>query len=216
MINKLLALVVLSLFSLTGHALPQDREEPIRISADSASIDEKSGMTVYRGDVKITQGSLLIEADRVELKRGKQGVSQVTAHGKPAHFRQRPASDKPFTDAWGETIIYKVDKEHLTLKSNAKVISGKDSFTGNRILYDLQSSVVDAFSDSTAEKPARVEMVIQPKVSKPQPKADVTPSETEPSDAEQPETKPSDSEPSDTKPADTEATGTEPTDKDAQ
>lgn len=164
--NKFLALMVTALFSVTAQALPEDREKPIHVSADSASIDEKTGFTVYLGDVKITQGTLLIEADRVELQRGDEGVEVVTAYGEQAHFRQKPDVDKPYTDAWGDTIIYKVEKEHLTLKKNAKVISEQDTFTGDRILYNLKTSIVDAFSDTKEGSAGRVEMIIQPSKNK--------------------------------------------------
>lgn len=160
--NKFLTLIVTALLSVTAHALPEDRDKPIHISADSASIDEKSGFTIYLGDVKITQGTLLIEADRVELKRGGKGVEVVTAYGKQAHFRQKPDTDKPYTDAWGDTIVYKVAKEILTLEKNAKVVSDKDTFTGDRILYNLKTSIVDAFSDTKEGSAGRVEMIIQP------------------------------------------------------
>lgn len=164
--NKFLALMVTALLSVTAHALPEDREKPIHISADSASIDEKSGFTIYRGDVKITQGTLLIEADRVELKRGEKGVEIVTAYGEQAHFRQKPDVEKPYTDAWGDTIVYKVEKEILTLEKNAKVVSDKDTFTGDRILYNLKTSIVDAFSDTKEGSAGRVEMIIQPSKNK--------------------------------------------------
>ena len=108
----------------------------------------------------------MIEAERVELERGEKGVERVTAFGKQAHFRQKPDTDKPYTDAWGDTIIYKVEKEHLTLQKNAKVISDKDTFTGSRILYNLKTSVVDAYSDGKDGSSGRVEMIIQPKKDK--------------------------------------------------
>lgn len=164
--NKFLTLMVTALLSVTAHALPEDRDKPIHISADSASIDEKSGFTIYLGDVKITQGTLLIEAERVELKRGGKGVEVVTAYGEQAHFRQKPDVDKPYTDAWGDTIIYKVEKEILTLEKNAKVVSDKDTFTGDRILYNLKTSIVDAFSDTKEGSAGRVEMIIQPSKNK--------------------------------------------------
>lgn len=161
--NKLLPLLISALFSLSAFALPEDRNKPIHISADSATIDEKSGHTTYLGDVKITQGTLLIEADRVEIERGKSGVDQVTAFGKQAHFRQKPEASKPFTDAWGDSIVYEVNKGLLTLKKNARVVSGQDTFTGSRIVYNLKTSVVDAFSEGKNGGNGRVEMIIQPK-----------------------------------------------------
>ena len=46
-------------------ALPDDRDQPIRIEADEALRDEKQGFTRYEGNVKMDQGSLHIEADRI-------------------------------------------------------------------------------------------------------------------------------------------------------
>ena len=45
-------------------ALPEDRDQPIRIEADEALRDEKQGFTRYRGHVKMDQGTLHIEAGR--------------------------------------------------------------------------------------------------------------------------------------------------------
>lgn len=163
--TKIIGLMLLMLAG-SAFALPEDRKQPIHVGADSASIDDNTGLTVYQGRVKITQGSLLIEAERVELKQGKGGVEVITAYGKPAHFRQQTAAEKPYTDAWGETIIYKVSAEHLTLLEQAKVVSGNESFTGSRILYNLKTAIVDAFGDGAKDKNGRVEMIIQPQADK--------------------------------------------------
>jgi len=44
-------------------ALPDDRDQPIRITADTAIRDEKQGFTVYTGNVHMIQGSLDILAN---------------------------------------------------------------------------------------------------------------------------------------------------------
>ena len=48
----------LALGSAGAWALPSDREQPIRVQADTAELDDKQGVAVYRGDVVITQGTL--------------------------------------------------------------------------------------------------------------------------------------------------------------
>ena len=48
----------LSLLSGLAHALPSDSQQPINIQADSAEMDDKRGVAIYRGDVIITQGTL--------------------------------------------------------------------------------------------------------------------------------------------------------------
>ncbi|MGI1668960.1 MAG: lipopolysaccharide transport periplasmic protein LptA [Neptuniibacter sp.] len=158
--------IAMSLFSMNSMALPDDRDQPIHITADTASINEKTGITTYKGSVVITQGSILIEADHVDMYRGDEGVEKLIALGKPAHFRQQPEVDSPYSDAWGLHILYMIDEEKLTLTKQAKVIQEQDTFTGEKIIYDLAKSIVDAFgtTDNSADaEKGRVNMVIQPK-----------------------------------------------------
>lgn len=60
-----LAVGVLACFGTSNlWALPEDRSQSIRITADSAVRDERAGETRYEGSVELTQGSLRILADR--------------------------------------------------------------------------------------------------------------------------------------------------------
>lgn len=156
----------LTTISLQLHALPEDEDQPIHITADSASINDTTGITTYKGNVVITQGSLLIEASRVDMHRGDDGVDKLIAKGTPAHFRQRPKANEPYSDAWGLHMVYQVDNKKLTITQQAKVIQDKDTFTGEKIVYDLDKSIVDAFGNNngkTGESNGRINMVIQPK-----------------------------------------------------
>ncbi|VFT49618.1 ABC transporter ATP-binding protein [Pseudomonas aeruginosa] len=88
-------------------ALPSDREQPIRVQADSAELDDKQGVAVYRGDVVVTQGSTKLTGNTVTLKQDKNGdIEVVTSVGKPAYYEQKPAPDKDVTKAYGLTIQY--------------------------------------------------------------------------------------------------------------
>lgn len=58
-------------------ALPSDREQPIRVQADSAELDDKQGVAVYRGDVVVTQGSTKLTGNTVTLKQDKNGDIEV-------------------------------------------------------------------------------------------------------------------------------------------
>ncbi|MFW1677960.1 lipopolysaccharide transport periplasmic protein LptA [Pontibacter sp. JAM-7] len=164
-----LGLVLATLFFLASGsalALPDDQNQPIHIAADKARINDKTGITTYTGNVIITQGSILIEGDQVELYRSDSGVDKVIAKGKLAHFRQKNTPTDPFTDAWGLHMVYQVNKQQLTITDQAKVIQGSDTFTGQRIEYDIDRSIVNAFGGTNKQQDSgRVKMVIQPKVS---------------------------------------------------
>lgn len=158
----------LSLISTSfAYALPDDRDQPIYVTADTASINDITGITTYTGNVIIKQGSILIEAAHVDIYRAEGDIDKMIAKGEPAHFRQKPQIDEPYTDAWGLHMVYRVDDQLLTITKKAKVIQDKDTFTGNKVVYDIDRSIVDAYGD---EKPGsgkgRVNMVIQPKKKK--------------------------------------------------
>ncbi|MFV3367826.1 lipopolysaccharide transport periplasmic protein LptA [Pseudomonas sp. NY15435] len=148
-------------------ALPTDREQPIRVQADSAELDDKQGVAVYRGDVVVTQGSMKLTGNTVTLKQNKDGeIEVVTSVGKPAYFEQKPAPDKQITQAYGLTIQYFVTQNRVVLIDQAKVIQEGNTFEGEKIVYDTQRQIVNAGratgSQVTTPRP-RIDMVIQPK-----------------------------------------------------
>ncbi len=126
-------------------ALPSDREQPIRVQADSAELDDKQGVAVYRGDVVVTQGSTKLTGNTVTLKQDKNGdIEVVTSVGKPAYYEQKPAPDKDVTKAYGLTIQYFVTQNRVVLIDQAKVIQEGNTFEGEKIVYDTQRQIVNA------------------------------------------------------------------------
>lgn len=60
LINLLWGITLIPAIAL---ALPSDREQPINIEADHAQLDDETGVTQYKGDAILTQGTLRIEGD---------------------------------------------------------------------------------------------------------------------------------------------------------
>jgi lipopolysaccharide export system protein LptA len=164
-LNPLLQAAICTLtLSLAGPALalPEDASQPIHISADSASINENTGVTVYSGDVNIEQGTMKIRGDRVELYRNAAGdVNRIVSVGTPAEFEQQPRASDPITYAYGLRMEYRVDAQEVTITEQARVEQGQDVFTGQRIVYNMDRAIVDAYSSESGD--TRVQMVIQPK-----------------------------------------------------
>ena len=112
-----------TLGSVSAWALPSDRDQPIRVQADSAELDDKQGVAVYRGDVVITQGTMKITGDTVTITQNAQGeVDVFTSVGKPAYYEQKPAVDKQIVKAYGLTIQYFAANERIVLIDQAKVV----------------------------------------------------------------------------------------------
>ncbi|MGP9824190.1 lipopolysaccharide transport periplasmic protein LptA [Ectopseudomonas khazarica] len=168
-VNTLPLILSLSaaLGSAAAWALPSDRDQPIRIQADTAELDDKQGVAVYRGDVIITQGTLKITGDTVTITQTASGdIDVFTSVGNLAYYEQKPDVDKDIVKAYGKTIQYFASNERIVLIDQAKVIQEGNTFEGEKIVYDTRRQIVNAGratgSNVSTPRP-RIDMVIQPK-----------------------------------------------------
>lgn len=162
-INRCLLLCGALLLTTLAWALPQDKQQAIEISADSAEIDEGSGTAIYSGNVKLIQGSLELDADKLTLHTDNNGdVQLIVAKGRPAHFQQQHQADAPLTHGYGQTIEFDIQLDLLTLTEQAKLLRADDSFSGKRIQVDTTNNLIQAFSDKH-QPDSRVQMIIKPR-----------------------------------------------------
>ena len=156
---------ILLLLPTLAMALPSDRQMPIEIESDSADIDNRRGVSVYRGNVVMTQGSTRITGDVVTVYTEKQEVQKIVAEGinKRAYYEEEQPDAQGTLQAWGHTIDYKVLDEKIHLIRQAQLVQKGDSFKGERIDYDLKQQKVNAKGLENRKGEGRVQMVIQPK-----------------------------------------------------
>jgi len=141
-------------------ALSTDKDEPIEIAADSATIDDLKGIAIYQGNVVITQGTIQINAEKVTLTyTQKQDLKKVEILGNPAQFKQRPDKSEEDVNAKAQRMEYRADENMLYLTEDAKLWQGKDSFVGEQITYDTVRGVIKAKKG----KSGRVKVTIQPR-----------------------------------------------------
>ncbi len=170
--NFLLPALLAGVITLPAHALPGDSTSAIRIESDTAEMDEKQGVSVYRGRVRITQGSVRIRADKVTVESNDDGVSKIVATGRPAHYQHQPKAEEPVVHAYGEIIQYFADEQKVVILKDARLEQDDNTFIGDRINYDIQKQLVKAHSNgnttSGSTSRQRVEIVIQPSKKKEQ------------------------------------------------
>ncbi len=169
--HYLLFCILMSL-STSLMALSSDRDQPINLEADSADIDDLKGISIYTGNVILTQGSMVIKSNKLTLYNDKnKQLEKAIAVGtdkKLATFKQRPeGKDKDFR-ARAKTMIYFLNKDKIHLLKNAYVWQAGDTFSGNKIIYDTKNETVVASSLKNKNgKPVpsggRVKVTIQPK-----------------------------------------------------
>ncbi len=155
----------LFIFVLLGYAswaysLPEDKNQTMRIVADSQSVSLKDGVVIYSGDVKLVQGTLEITGDKITVHRNKDQTEEYfIAEGKPARYRQQPEANKAMIHAEAEIINYNLKTEQLTLEKNVSIEQDGAVTKSGHADYDVKSQTAK-FSTG------RVETVIPPKPEK--------------------------------------------------
>ncbi len=116
-----------------------DRDQSVVIHADEVDMDLKSGLRIYRGNVSVTQGSITILADQIEMTFSNEQLALALATGQPAVFRQRPVGKNHDVVGKGETIELDEVKNVVTLLGGASLQQQQDTVYGEIIVYDLRS-----------------------------------------------------------------------------
>ncbi|EED36209.1 lipopolysaccharide transport periplasmic protein LptA, putative [Luminiphilus syltensis NOR5-1B] len=174
-IPALLTLLVLGTVAPPIAALKDDREQPIKISADSAERDERSQRTQYIGSVELVQGSLHIKADRLTVFHDKANADRIIAVGDPATLTQLPAVGDPPIEAEAGKIEYIRSEDLIKLTQTARIEQDGAVVTGDSIDYLITEQRVLARAGERIEGGQRVEVTIPPQVTTPAPAKPATP-----------------------------------------
>lgn len=151
-----------------------DRSQPMVVEADrSGTVDLQRQILVYSGNVVISQGSMLLRAERVELRETPDGYRAATATGapgKPATWRQRREGSDEIVEGGAERIEFdgKADTLRLVGNSSVRRLRGgqvADEITGASILWDNLSEVfrVDGGNATPVNPSGRVRAVLSPR-----------------------------------------------------
>lgn len=153
-------MLALALVPPLAVALPEDRNQPIQLEASRGQIDQKTGVSIYQGNVVISQGSMRLNADVATIHIKDGGFQRMEATGNPVNLRYRPTADKPEILGASQRVEYDVAGAKVIMSGNARLTQGQDVFTGDRVEYDLKSDVVRARG---AGNNGRIQFTIQPR-----------------------------------------------------
>jgi lipopolysaccharide export system protein LptA len=144
-------------------ALSSDRDQPMAIEADRVELDDGAGVSEYRGNVKVTQGTLVLTGDSMTVYNKGDKVEKVIMLGKPATYRQRPDNKDKDVRAKALRMEYYTTPERIILLREAEVEQEGDRLRSERIEYDVAKDKVNA---GTNDPKGRVRIVIQPRSEK--------------------------------------------------
>ncbi len=158
-----LALFAALAFPSWCHALSSDRDQPMMIEADRVELDDSRGVSVYTGNVKVTQGTLRLTGDRMVVYNKGDEIEKVLMDGNPATYQQRPDGKDHDVHAKSQHMEYYTSPERIILLEQAEVDQAGDVLRSERIVYDVVKDQVNAGTNAPNE---RVIITIQPKPKK--------------------------------------------------
>ena len=150
------------------HAERADRDKPVHIEADRLSVNDLKKESVFEGNVKLTQGTLLLTADRVLVRQDEKGFNYAYAYGKPAYFRQKRDGYDDYIEGFAERLEYDGRQDKVQMFTNARIKKGIDEVRGDYISYNAVTEFYEVIGGGTAaatplNPSGRVRAVIQPK-----------------------------------------------------
>lgn len=149
--SKILLALLLS-FSCASVAKDSDFTQAVNVTSNQfgGSIEDKK--LVYIGNVLVTQGSLTIKADKLEVDRSAgEGKEVFIATGKPAEYSQMLEGDKPIK-AMANEIRYDFASRILTLTGDAEINQSGSLVRSAVIQYDLAKQQLNASSGNENER----------------------------------------------------------------
>ncbi len=162
---RILPFLAVLLAPLYVLAAGSDRQQPVHLRADRIDIDKKTGVSLYRGHVLFTQGTLRLTAARATARHRGNELETVTAEGAPVTFRHRPEGSEEFIEGDAERAVYTAPTRRVDLYKTVTVRRGRDIFRAAVLHYDIESESLIAESD--AER--RVYVALVPRAGKPLP-----------------------------------------------
>lgn len=161
--KKILAAAIFLLVPLAASAEKADAFKKVDIDFDNVNVDQVTQNYVATGNVVITRGTLILKADRAEVKEAPDGPRTfiLTANpGKFATFRQKRDGGP---DLWGEGQAQRIEYDErndlvkLYSKAVIRQLEGKkvtQELASEFISYDNRNEKLLGLNDATGvDKP---------------------------------------------------------------
>jgi len=131
---------------------------PVNIYADYMKYEIQSGISQYKGNVRVTQNEIELTGDKVIVLQKDKLLKNITVTGSPATYRQL-SEDGNYINAQSMQMEYQADNNRLILSDKARLEQAGSVMESDQIIYDTIQEVVIA-GDDKANK--RVNITITP------------------------------------------------------
>lgn len=152
-----------------------DRTKPMVVEADRpGTVDLQRQVVVFNGNVVVSQGTMVLRADRVEMREmpdGYRAASATGSDGRQASWRQRrDGAAEEVVEGVADRIEFDGKADTLRFVGNGSVRrlrggSVADEITGATIVWDNLAEVfrVEGGAPTAANPTGRVRVVLSPR-----------------------------------------------------
>lgn len=177
---KIVSFLLILFFSMTASAERADRDKPIHLEADQATVEDYKRQgefrtSIFTGNVILTQGTLLVKADKVIMKEDITGYRHATAYGNLVSYREKRDGTDEYIEAWGKRVEYSDKTDTIELFESARLKRGQDEVRGDYISYNITRDFFQVIGQpqqkntkKSTDTDHRVRAVIQPKKKQPE------------------------------------------------
>lgn len=124
----------------TAQAPLADSDAPIDIAADSLEVRQEENVAIWTGAVKVVQGDMVLESDRLEVhytNNTDSSADQSTINRINASGNVRVTS--PDEVATGQTGFYDLAAKTVILVGDVVLVRGDNTLRGERLVVELET-----------------------------------------------------------------------------
>lgn len=171
-----IAALVSGAFTPPARAERADRGKPMVVEADRpGTVDLQRQVVVFNGNVVISQGTMVLRADRIEMREmpdGFRAANAIGGSGRQATWRQRrDGAVEEVVEGVADRIEFDGKADTLRFVGNGSVRRMRagvvaDEITGATIVWDNLAEVfrVEGGAPTAANPTGRVRVVLSPRV----------------------------------------------------
>ena len=136
--------------ALRGH----NANAPVDVSAQRIEVHDRADRAIFAGDVRVTQGSLVLDTERLTVAYQSAGGIQIERLDASGGVVVRSPSET----ARGDFGVYDLNRKLITLVGDVILTRGDSRIAGSRLVIDLNSgrAVIDGGPAGIAQSGGRV------------------------------------------------------------
>lgn len=131
------------LLALVAGAAPTawsaESSAPSSLRADRIELNQKTGISRYRGHVVVSQGAMRLTADSATVHKRVELLERVSAEGRPATFRDQPVGQPFPVEGAARRIEYQALERKLHLTGGVVLQRAGDTLEAGELHYHLNS-----------------------------------------------------------------------------